>query len=187
MQKGVIVILPCLGEQYLSTLLKKLTSYEVDVRSDKGLSNAVYFGIRNAKAKIVVVMDSDGSHPPEAIPKMLELLDSNVWFVVGSRYCPGGFSEDSFLRKFFSLFYCKIFSLFHLNFNIKDPMSGFWVGFRSHFVFEPSDSYKFGIQLINKYGAHVVEYPIFFKKRQQGKSHIKPKQAIKDLLVCLKG
>lgn len=182
----VNVIIPALNEPYLSTLTKKLEAYQVTVCEQKGLAYAVFVGLRYSEAKIVVVMDADGSHPTETIPQMINMLNSRTWFIIGSRYCKGAYSMDFTRRKIISLFYC-ILTRFFLRTKIKDPMSGFWVGYRKTFKFKPVTTYKFGLQLIKKYKQHIIEYPIFFCKRKQGSSHVKPLQALKDFLsiICV--
>jgi dolichol-phosphate mannosyltransferase len=42
--------------------------------TDRGLSPAVLEGLRSTSGDTIVVMDADLSHPPEAIPKMLDEL-----------------------------------------------------------------------------------------------------------------
>lgn len=39
-------------------------------------------------------MDCDLSHPPEIIPQMLLALSAGQQFVLGSRYVPGGSTDD---------------------------------------------------------------------------------------------
>ena len=179
---NVSVVIPALNEPKLGCFLVKLKDYGVDVRTEKGLSYAVWRGIQESKSEVIVVLDGDGSHPIEAIPKMINCLDEENWLVVGSRYCRGGYSDDSVLRKIVSLIYCSIARIM-LRTKIRDPMSGFWIGYREAFNFKPSKTYKFGLQLIRKHKKHIVEYPIIFEKRKSGKSHVKPLQAIKDLLA----
>lgn len=176
----VEIVIPALNEPHLPQLLSQLSSYPIHVQSEKGLSYAVWTGIQQARGNVIGVMDADGSHPASAIKPMISMLNSDVWFVVGSRYVKGGYSYDSILRKIVSLFYCLV-ARATLPTNIHDSMSGFWIGYRDKFNFKPSKTYKFGIQLIRKYRGHIAEYPIVFRKRQNGKSHVKPVQALKDL------
>ena len=50
------------------------------------------------KNAIVVVMDSDFSHPPESIPTLLELLTAGRHdMVIGSRYIAGGETTSSLM------------------------------------------------------------------------------------------
>jgi len=177
----VHVIIPALNEPYLPNLLNKLQNFIVSVQDEKGLSFAVWRGIQNSKHKIVAVMDADGSHPPDAISSMVKLLDDDVWLVVGSRYCKGGYSYDSIWRKGVSLVYCLVARIL-LRTKLRDVMSGFWVGYKWAFKFKPTTSFKFGIELIKKHKEHIREYPIVFRKRQSGESKVKPLQAVKDLL-----
>src|SRR4051794_38959160 len=61
---------------------------------DRGLSSAVLAGIELAHHDVLVVMDADLSHPPEAIPSLVEkLLRDEADFVIGSRYVDGGKTE----------------------------------------------------------------------------------------------
>jgi dolichol-phosphate mannosyltransferase len=183
-QKAVSVVIPMLDEPYLPKLLGRLQDYSVHVQGQKGLSYAVWRGIQNSRGEIVVVMDADGSHSPDVIPEMVQLLDREVWLVVGSKYCRGGYSYDSILRQLVSRFYCIVAQLF-LWTNIRDCMSGFWVGYREAFRFSPTNSFKFGVQLIRNNRGHIREFPIVFRKRQAGKSKVKPLQAIKDLFQII--
>jgi dolichol-phosphate mannosyltransferase len=182
---SVEIVIPALNEPYLEPLKKRLEGFKVSVREEMGLSFAVWVGIQESKSNIIVVMDADGSHLPETIPKMLRMLNEDIWLVLGSRYVGGGYSYDSFVRKFISLFYCKIGQIV-LRTTIKDCMSGFWVGYKDSFKFNPSSNYKFGLQLIQRYKKHIKECPIIFRKRQSGKSNVKPMQAIQDFFAILR-
>ena len=183
----VSVIIPALNEPYLPKLTKKLKGYDVHIQTEKGLSYAVWNGIQKAENEIVCVMDADGSHSVASIDNMGSCLSLSAgsWFVIGSRYVKGGYSEDGTVRKIMSLFYCFLARLF-ICWQIHDPMSGFWCGFKSKFIFEPNQNYKFGLQLLKKYKGHIIEYPIVFHKRQEGKSHLKPMQVIGDLFEIVK-
>jgi len=61
-----------------------------------GLGPAYIAGFRWARERgfdVVVEMDADGSHPPEALPEILAALGS-ADLVLGSRYVPGGAVAD---------------------------------------------------------------------------------------------
>src|SRR5207249_4526603 len=57
----------------------------------RDLCQAVLDGLRAATGDVLVVMDADLSHPPEAIPSLLAALaHPDVDFVLASRYVAGG-------------------------------------------------------------------------------------------------
>jgi len=80
-------------EEYLKNV-KKIAGYTMDIihrTSKNGLSSAILSGIQKAKGDLIVVMDSDFSHPPQIIPKMIESLKKyQCDMVVASRYINGG-------------------------------------------------------------------------------------------------
>ncbi|MFB5618180.1 MAG: glycosyltransferase, partial [Candidatus Nitrosomaritimum aestuariumsis] len=80
-------------EEYLKNV-KKIAGYTMDIihrTSKNGLSSAILSGIQRAKGDTIVVMDSDFSHPPQIIPKMIESLKKyQCDMVVASRYINGG-------------------------------------------------------------------------------------------------
>jgi len=51
---------------------------------NKGNGAAVKTGIRNASRRFVLLMDGDGQHPPEAIPKLVKRIE-NYDMLVGAR------------------------------------------------------------------------------------------------------
>ena len=144
-------------------------------RKEKGLSTAVLRGLEESESTFCLVMDADGSHPAEVIPHMLQALIDGADFTVGSRYVPGGSTEDGWgvLRWLNS----KAATIMARPFTtVKDPMSGF-LGIR-HAMFLQADSldpvgYKIGLELIVKCGCkNVVEVPIAFRTRQLGESKL---------------
>src|SRR3989338_10574397 len=69
-----------IAEDYFESLKEK-TRYTVNVinrKTRESLSSAILNGIQQAKGKIVVVMDSDFSHPPQLIPKLVEIGRAHV-------------------------------------------------------------------------------------------------------------
>ncbi|HJN80322.1 MAG: glycosyltransferase family 2 protein [Phycisphaerales bacterium] len=142
---------------------------------DRGLSSAVLCGLAEANGRVLVVMDADLSHPPEVIPDFIAALDGGADFVVGSRYVPGGSTEDGWgvLRWINS----KIATWMARPFTtVRDPMSGF-LGFRRETWASAVDldpvGYKIGLELIVKCRCrHVTEVPIHFSTRRHGESKL---------------
>ena len=82
-----------LVENYIKKI-KDSVKYSVKIiqrKSKAGLSSAVINGIEKSNGETVVVMDSDFSHPPDMIPKMVnELKNSEYDIVIASRYLKDG-------------------------------------------------------------------------------------------------
>jgi len=164
-------------EEYVKK--SKIGAYPVQVirRENKGgLSSAILAGIKHSKADAIVVMDSDLSHPPQTVSKMIEELDSsNCDIVVASRYVKGGsISGWPFKRKLISRGATKIAQR-GLGIKIKDPMSGFFA-FRRHIINNikfDSLGYKILLEILVKAkGAKVKEIPYAFTDRKSGSSKL---------------
>lgn len=149
---------------------------------ERGLSSAVMRGFREAEGRLLVCMDADLSHPPEALPRLLETLsEPGAEFVIGSRYAEGGETEEDW--GLFRWLNSKVATLLARPFtSAKDPMAGFFALPRE--VFERADElnpvgYKIGLELIVKCGctgASVREVPIRFADRKRGESKLTLKE-----------
>jgi dolichol-phosphate mannosyltransferase len=149
--------------------------------ADRGLSPSVLDGMRRGQGDILVCMDADLSHPPEALPAMIHKLQEGADFVIGSRYVQGGSTSDDwgFLRWLNS----RVATLLARPLtSARDPMAGFFAFRRSTFLaghdFNPV-GYKIGLEFIVKCGCErVVEVPIHFEDRQLGKSKLTFRQQL---------
>ncbi len=167
-------------EDYLKTV-KSLADYTVDVihrTAKRGLSSAVLNGIQHATGDTIVVMDSDLSHPPQVIPKMVEALRQyQCDLVVASRYIRGGnIREWPMKRKIMSRVATWIAKK-GLGVKPTDPMSGFFV-FRRNIIkginFD-AIGYKILLEiLVKKSGLDVREIPYTFEDRARGSSKLSP-------------
>jgi dolichol-phosphate mannosyltransferase len=158
------------------------TWVELVVRpEDRGLSAAVLEGFRRARGDVLVCMDADLSHPPEAIPELIQKLDAGADFALGSRYVPGGTTSDDwgFLRWLNS----RVATLLARPLTaVRDPMAGFFALRRSTFErgreLNPV-GYKIALELIVKCQCErVVEVPIHFEDRLYGKSKLTLRQQL---------
>ncbi|EGP93807.1 glycosyltransferase [Nitrosarchaeum koreense] len=167
-----------IAEDYFKSLKEK-TLYTINVinrKTKEGLSSAILNGIEQAKGKIVVVMDSDFSHPPQLIPKLVEVLkQSKTDIVVASRYLNGGNIQGwSLKRKIIS----KIGTMIAkkgLGINQSDPMSGFFAFNKDVIKGINFDAigYKLLLEMIVKAkGVSIKEIPYTFLDRQNGKSKL---------------
>ncbi|MFY9255256.1 MAG: glycosyltransferase, partial [Fuerstiella sp.] len=87
----------CDGTIELCQRLAETYPIRLVVRTEeRGLATAVIRGFSEASGTYVVVMDADLSHPPTAVPTLLETLQTNqADFVIGSRYVKGGTIDES--------------------------------------------------------------------------------------------
>jgi len=170
------------SEEICSELCKRFPARIVVRKGVRGLATAVIHGIAVSSGDIVVVMDADLSHPPSAIPTMVERLqqgDSD--FVLGSRYIEGGSIHDdwSVFRKLNSLIPSVLTRPLC---PLKDPMSGF-------FAFRRADmpaagrlspiGYKIGLEIYVKGNFNdPSEVPIHFADRQRGESKLSLKEQL---------
>ena len=141
--------------------------------NETGLSSAVCAGARAARGDLVVVMDADLSHPPEAIPAMLEpLLDGSREMVIGSRYAKGGSTPEwPVSRKVASRLATLPARLFT---SVHDPLAGFFA-IRKEFILavaQPAAGFKIALQILATAGPalRVAEIPITFVDRTSGSS-----------------
>ena len=62
-----------IAEEYFSSIKEK-TTHTINVikrKAKDGLSSAILNGIQQASGNTIIVMDSDFSHPPQIIPKLI--------------------------------------------------------------------------------------------------------------------
>ena len=148
---------------------------------DPGLSQAVIAGLRAARHPVVVCMDCDLSHPPERIPHLILALESGQEFVIGSRYVPGGTTDDDW--GMFRWLNSRVATLLARPLtSARDPMSGFFAMRRSDFERAHelnAIGYKIGLELIVKCGIqNVGEVPIHFADRVHGESKLSMRQQL---------
>ena len=167
-----------LVENYIKKI-KNSASYSVKIiqrKTKSGLSSAVINGIEKSNGKTVVVMDSDFSHPPNMIPKMVnELTNSEYDIVIASRYLKdGGIEGWTTKRKVISKAGTKI-AKSGLNISESDPMSGFFAFKREIIKGIKFDAIGYKIlleMLVKTKGAKIKEIPYTFVNRQVGSSKL---------------
>jgi apolipoprotein N-acyltransferase len=147
-----------------------------------GLASAYAVGFERAISQgydLAVEMDSDLSHRPEELPRLLEAARRHH-LVIGSRYVPGG-SVTNWSRARVALSKGgNLYARFCLGFGVHDATSGFRVYRREalqEIVATPiaSDGYGFQIELVYRawnLGLSLGEAPISFREREHGQSKI---------------
>lgn len=167
-----------IAEDYFSSIKEK-TTHTINVikrKAKDGLSSAILNGIQQATGNMIVVMDSDFSHPPHIIPKMMDMLrQTSCDIVIASRYVRGGSIQGwSFKRKIMSKVATKIAKK-GLGVKPQDPMSGFFL-FKKNIIkglkFD-AIGYKMLLEILVKTkGVKIQEVPYTFTDRKEGSSKI---------------
>jgi dolichol-phosphate mannosyltransferase len=151
-------------------------------RSEKnGIGPAYLAGFRHALdagAGYVMEMDSDFSHDPADLARLLQAVRDGADLALGSRYVPGGGVVDwGLLRRVVSeggSTYARLV----LSLRVRDLTGGFKCFRREvleaiHFDSVRSQGYAFQVELTYRAvqaGFRVVEVPITFRDRQRGTS-----------------
>jgi dolichol-phosphate mannosyltransferase len=148
--------------------------------SKAGLGAAYIAGFRWALADgydVMVEMDSDGSHAPEELPRLLTALHE-ADLVIGSRWVPGGQIRNWPLYRQIISIGGSTYARVLLRFPVRDSTSGYRA-FRRQVLEElkldevASQGYCFQIDLAWKTwrsGFRVREVPITFTEREVGRS-----------------
>jgi len=145
-------------------------------QNSHGLGNAIKEGLPHAKGNVIVIMDGDGQHRPEDIPKLLAALN-NSDIAVGSKFILGGKTLDFTHRKLVS-FVTRKYASFILNLPLEDSMSGFAAIKRDVFKkikLNPL-GYKIVLEIVykaRKKGFRVSEVPIIFLRRKYGETKMR--------------
>jgi dolichol-phosphate mannosyltransferase len=123
-------------------------------------------------------MDADGSHDPKYLPQMLALAEDGADVVVGSRYVPGGGTENWGLGRKIISRGGGLYARTVLGIDLRDVTAGFVCWRRAaleaiDLATVTSNGYSFQIEM--KYRAvtkrlRVVETPIVFIDRRVGQS-----------------
>jgi dolichol-phosphate mannosyltransferase len=148
----------------------------------RGLGRAYVDGFRWALehgADFIVQMDCDFSHSPSYVPQFLERIhDYDV--VVGSRYVPGGSTDEQWGwgRWLLSWWANSIYTRLILGCKVKDATAGFKCWRRGTLQTIDlsriqSQGYVFQVEMAyvtERLGYRVLEVPIYFEDRRVGRS-----------------
>ena len=143
----------------------------VERRGERGLSTAVLRGFAEARADIVAVLDADLSHPPEALPALVEAVEAGAEAAVGSRYMPGGDIDRWPLHRRLASRAGTL--LARPLTSVSDPMSGFFCLRRSRLqgVELRPRGFKILLEILARARLRrIVEVPIRFEDRAAGRS-----------------
>lgn len=138
----------------------------------------------------LVEMDADLSHDPERLPDLLDALGS-ADLVIGSRYVPGGSIRSWSLRRRLMSRLGNRYASFALALPCSDLTSGYRA-YRAEMLRRidldglQAGGYGFQIEmayLVARAGGRIVEVPICFTDRVEGRSKMSARIAIEALVL----
>jgi dolichol-phosphate mannosyltransferase len=144
-------------------------------------------------ADYVIQFDADLSHPPELLPKMIESL-KQFDVVIGSRYVPGGGSQNWDFRRRCLSFGANMYARVFTGVPVHDMTAGF-VGYQTKVLRGldldsiHSEGYAFLMEMkfnLHRRGARFSEFPIVFCEREKGKSKFSRKIMLEGVRFPLK-
>jgi dolichol-phosphate mannosyltransferase len=158
----------------------------------RGLSSAVIEGIASSSAPCVAVIDADMQHDETLLARMLRLMASHdLDLIVGSRYVSGGSISDwSASRRAMSRFATKLSHLI-MQFDLTDPMSGFFMVRREAFLAAAphlsGKGYKILLDLVASSPTPLrhIELPYEFRPRLHGESKVDAMVLFEYLILLL--
>jgi dolichol-phosphate mannosyltransferase len=168
------------GTGRLADALARQYPMRVVHRSGKlGLGSAVMAGIAVACGEVLGVMDGDMSHPPEALPDLVRVLEeSGADLVIASRYVEGGGVRNWPMgRRAMSRIACLLARPIT---PVRDSSSGFFVVRREAIrdVQIQSGGFKICLELLVRgHVRRVAEMPYVFTDRAEGESKMSWREA----------
>lgn len=163
----------------------------------QGLGTAYLAGFRWAEFhgfRLIVEMDSDGSHLPEQLPALLGAARSGAGLVIGARWISGGSVQGwVFYRRWISRAGTFIARLV-LRSKLRDITSGFRV-INTHWLAKvdreslSAHGYGFQVELawaLERMGCPIAEVPIDFVERRAGKSKMTLSIVVEALWLVLR-
>lgn len=180
-------------ESLIRELAARRPQIQVVSRSGKqGLGTAYIAGFRWGIERgydAIVAMDADLSHDPAAVPGLLAALD-DADLAIGSRYVTGGgVSNWGLLRRALSRA-GNAYARLWLRFGVRDATSGFRA-YRSSALSKMNlasfraEGYAFQIETawrVHLDGGRIVEVPINFEERHEGRSKLSRRIVVEALL-----
>ncbi len=161
-------------------------------RGERGLGTAVLAGWRSAKGEVLAVMDADGQHPPDLIPRLLEVLDQGAALVIASRYISGShIPRWNLLRRLGSRFATALIRLAlpRAAAGVRDPLSGCFALRRE--LIQGIELKPLGFKILLEVLmraplTRVAEVEYVFAAREAGKSKLSARVALLDALQVLR-
>ncbi|MCX8153270.1 MAG: glycosyltransferase family 2 protein [Candidatus Bathyarchaeota archaeon] len=149
------------------------------LKKHAGKGFALRLGFTKARGSIIAMIDSDGSHYPEDLPKLLEpALQNKADLVIGSRYFGGSLSSAKKLN-FAGVRIFNFLIKLLIGIRVSDSQSGYRVlkSLVLSNISLKSREYEIESEMlvkIAKRGFRIMEVPISFEPRTYGASNLDP-------------
>ena len=146
--------------------------------TDRGFAKSIREGIDRAKYGQIIVMDTDFTHDPKIIPKLLHVAEAYD-LVSASRFAPGGNMQDKF-HYIASLLYNWLLIII-LGTQIQDNLGGYFTAKKEHLISLPLDEIFYGygeyyfrlLHFMQHKKRTIVEIPTIYVSRTEGESKSK--------------
>ena len=144
-------------------------------KEDRGLAKSIRVGIEISSGDQLIVMDTDFTHDPNEIPKMLHV--GQVYDLVScSRFCSGGRMQDH--SHYIASLVFNLFARLILRTQIQDNTGGYFSIRKENLNNLPFDYIFFGygdyyfrfLHFIKKNKLNIVEIPSKYISRSKGNS-----------------
>ena len=142
---------------------------------DRGFAKSIRTGIEEATGEYIIVMDTDFTHDPVEIPRMLHIARV-CDIVIGSRFCAGGRMGDRnhYLASLAYNWFLRVI----LHTQVQDNLGGYFIMKRDHVLSLPLDKIFFGygeyffrlLYFSQRLGLGIVEIPTTYRLRANGVS-----------------
>ena len=143
--------------------------------SDRGFAKSIRAGIERASGDKVVVMDTDFTHDPAELPRLLHV--GRIYDLVSaSRFCSGGRMQD--VPHYLASFLFNLFLRVLLRTQVQDNLGGYFLLDRALLAKVPFDRIFYGygeyffrlLHFAQRARAKIVEIPAVYNVRTAGES-----------------
>lgn len=145
-------------------------------QTEPGYGGALREGFKHASGEYILTMDADFSHAPEFIPLMWSER-TNADVIIASRYIGGGSTDMSWYRYVLSIILNRVYTRV-LSLPVRDISSGFRL-YRASILrdldLKSNDFDALEEILVECYGQgyRIIEMPMHYRPREQGKSKVR--------------
>jgi glycosyltransferase involved in cell wall biosynthesis len=144
-----------------------------------GKGDAIWSGVRRVTGDITVLLDADGSTDPAEIPRFIDALVGGFDFAKGTRFLPGGGSEDiTRLRRLGNrVLVTLVNAIWDVHYtDLCYGFNAFWTSV-ARVVYAPCSGFEvetlINIRAASAKGLRIVEIPSFESSRRTGTSNLR--------------